>query len=997
MLDQTHWLVPVLTASLGGTLLLALVYYYPYEHYRQRHLSVWSFAWSVCAFCFIAELIRALTGFSSSAAAASLSVTLFGSILLMYFEGSRAELARSTESLFTTSGAFPIPGWYSWTVGVGVTERRHTEQELRIQALQHEAVAGLGQRALAGAGLSDLFNEAVRSIGRILQVEYCEVLELIPQENMLTMRATLPGIEDLIGQVVIEAGQGSQAGYTLQRREPVLMPDIHTETRFTPNYLMREHGIVSGMSVVIEGREHPFGVLNASAKHSRRFTENDINFLKSIANVLASAIERKQAEDALHRSGQAAQKSALEKAVMAEIGRIVGSTLTIEDVYERFSEEVRKIISFDRITITRILPEKASVQILYTSGPMVPERKPEMEYPLVGTISEKIVFSKKGIAISPSTEGELACSFPTTLPMWKAGFRSFLLVPLISRDNVIGALVLSSYAAGNYAPDDVTLAENIASQISGAIANARLFAERERMADALREREASLRSIFRVAPIGIGVVHNRVLTQVNDRICGMLGYAAEELVGNSARVFYPTDEDFELVGREKYLQIQARGTGSVETRWQRKDGGIIDVLLSSTPLDPSDWSKGVTFTALDITASKQAEQERVRLENRLRQAQKMEAIGTLAGGIAHDFNNILAAIIGFTELAKIGAQGNGETTANLTEVLKASFRARDLVRQILTFSRQTETEFGPIQIQLIVKEALKLLRASLPSTIQVRQDLDSKGLVLGDSTQIHQVVMNLCTNAYQAMHERGGVLEVSLAETRIGASPPPDLKSLPQGHCLRLRVRDSGPGIDPIIIHRIFDPYFSTKEKGKGTGLGLAVVHGIVKSHRGAIQVSSRLGEGATFDVYFPMAQAAAAAAGAAPEEAVVGGRERILFVDDEPSIEFLGKQMLGSLGYEVTTCGTAIAALELFRSDPSTFDLVITDMTMPLMTGDRMALEMMSLRPDLPVIICTGFNELLSKERVQELGIRALLMKPFLKNEAATVIRHVLDQATAA
>ena len=577
--------------------------------------------------------------------------------------------------------------------------------------------------------------------------------------------------------------------------------------------------------------------------------------------------------------------------------------------------------------------------------------------------------------------------------MWKAGFRSFLLVPLISRDNVIGTLVLSSYRAGNYAPDDVTLADSIASQISGAIANARLFAERERMADALRESEASLRSIFRVAPIGIGVVHNRVLTQVNDRICEMLGYAAEELEGRSARMLYPTDEDFEFVGREKYLQIRARGTGTVETRWQRKDGETIDVLLSSTPLDPSDWSKGVTFTALDISASKQGEQERLRLEDRLRQAQKMEAIGTLAGGIAHDFNNILAAIIGFAELAKIEAQGNGEVTANLAEVLKASFRARDLVRQILTFSRQTETEFGPIQIQLIVKEALKLLRASLPSTIQVRQDLASEGLVLGDPTQIHQVVMNLCTNAFHAMHERGGVLEVSLSETQIGASPPPDLRVLPQGPCLKLRVRDSGPGIDPAIIHRIFDPYFSTKEKGKGTGLGLAVVHGIVKSHRGAIQVSSRLGEGATFDVYFPMVQAAAAMTEANSEAAVVGGRERILFVDDEPTIEFLGKQMLGSLGYEVATCGTAIAALELFRSDPSAFDLVITDMTMPLMTGDRMALEMMGLRPDLPVIICTGFNELLTKERAQELGIREILMKPFLKNEAATLIRQVLDQ----
>ena len=935
MLDQTHWLVPALTASLGGTL------------------------------------------------------------LLMYFVCSRAEPARGTESLLTISGAFPIPGWYSRAVGVGVTERRHAEQELRIQALQHEAVAGLGQRALAGADLSDLFNEAVRSTGRILQVEYCEVLELIPQENMLTMRATLPGIENLIGQVVIEAGQGSQAGYTLQHREPVLMPDIHTEIRFTPNYLMREHGIVSGMSVVIEGREHPFGVLNASAKHSRRFTENDINFLKSIANVLASAIERKQAEDALHRSEQAAQKSALEESVMAEIGRIIGSTLKIEEVYDQFAAEVKKVLPFDRISINLIDFDPQTVCNQYVTGFSVEGRQAGDRFPLAGTATAAVVESGRGMLLSALPMEEMEARFPGHLPVRRAGIQATLLAPLISKGKAFGALLMMSVDPGIYTERDIPVAENVAAQISGAIAHALLFAEHQRTADALREREASLRSIFRVAPIGIGVVRNRVLTQVNDRICEMLGYAAEELEGCSARILYSTDEDFEFVGREKYLQIHARGTGSVETVWQRKDGGIVDVLLSSTPLDPSDWSKGVTFTALDITASKQAEQERLRLEDRLRQAQKMEAIGTLAGGIAHDFNNILAAIIGFSELAKIGAQGNDEATANLAEVLKASFRARDLVRQILTFSRQRETEFGPIQIQLIVKEALKLLRASLPSTIQVRQDLASKALVLGDPTQIHQVVMNLCTNAYQAMHARGGVLEVSLAETRIGASPPPDLKALPQGPFLRLRVRDSGPGIDPAIIYRIFDPYFSTKEKGKGTGLGLAVVHGIVKSHRGAIQVSSRLGEGAMFDVYFPMVQAAAAAAGAAPEEAVVGGRERILFVDDEPSIQFLGSQMLGSLGYEVTTCGTAIAALELFRSNPSTFDLVVTDMTMPLMTGDWMALEMMSLRPDLPVIICTGFNELLSKERVQEIGIRALLMKPFLKNEAARVIRHVLDKAT--
>ena len=893
MLDQTRWLVPAQATALAGTLLLALVFYYLYARHRHRFLGVWSLAWSVYALRFVAELIGTLTGFASGAAVASLSVTLASSILLL--SGTYGFLSKplprawvatgavgmlwillatpletdflilATPTALVTAAAYLGTGWVilhsrmiqgtgkllagwafaAWTVvkllypvfgkidqwaewgflttaaletsvAVGFllmyfegsrADVARSEERMRTRALQQEAVAQLGQRALAGTDLGELFNEAVHTVGRILQVAYCEVLELLPPGDKLVLRAALPGKEDLIGQTVIEAGQSSQAGYTLKCREPVVMSDITTETRFTPHHLMHAHGIVSGMSVVIEGREPPFGVLNASSTQPRRFTENDINFLKSLANILAAAMERKQAEDALYRS------------------------------------------------------------------------------------------------------------------------------------------------------------------------------------------ESSLRSIFKAAPIGIGVVHNRVLTQVNDRLCDMLGYAGEDLLGHSARMLYPTDSDFDFVGREKYLQIQARGTGSVETRWQRKGGEIIDVLLSSTPLDPSDRSKGVTFTALDITASKQAEQDRLRLEERLRQAQKMEAIGTLAGGIAHDFNNILAAIIGFAELAKIEAQDNDATTTHLTEVLKASFRARNLVRQILTFSRQGQTEFGPIQIQLVVKEALKLLRASLPSTIQVHQDLASETPILGDPTQIHQVVMNLCTNAYQAMQERGGVLEVSLSETQVGVAPPPELRSLPQGPYLRLRVQDSGPGIDTSIIHRIFDPYFSTKEKSKGTGLGLAVVHGIVKSHRGAIKVSSRLGAGATFDVYFPMIQEAAAMTAADPEKAVVGGRERILFVDDEPAIAILGKRMMESLGYEVTTCGNAIDALELFRLYPSAFDLVMTDMTMPQLTGDRMALQMMSLRPDLPVIICTGFNELLSKERVQEIGIRALLMKPFLRNEAATVIRQVLDQ----
>ncbi len=1028
MLDQTHWLVPALTAALGGTLLLALVYYYLYARYRQRYLGVWSVAWSVYALRFVAELIETLTGVSSGLAVASQSVTLFSSILLL--SGTYGFLSKPLPRAWLAAGALGLlwvltatrleadfllltapaamvtAAGYLWTGWVILHSRmiESTGKHLAGWAFGAWAVVKLnypvfGQMELwAEWGfLATAVLEICVAVGFLLMYFESSRAELAKSEDRLRqviqhMPVMLNAFDEKMNFVAWNrecervTGYGSTEIINNPRALEMLYPDPEKRAK------MLSEMEISGLNF----RNLEWDLTSKSGE-VRTVSWSNIAGELPIPGWHGWAVgvditERKRFEGALYHSEQAALKSAMEEAVMAKIGRIIGSTLTVEDVYDRFSEEARKIIAFDRITITRILPETASVQILYTSGPEVPERRPETQYPLAGTISERVLATKKGAAFSPGTEAELTRSFPTILPMWNAGFRSFLLVPLISRDNVVGTLVLSSYAAGRYAPDEVVLAENIAAHISGAIANARMFAEQERMSEALRESEASLKSIFRAAPIGIGLVHDRVITHVNDRICEMLGYAAEELEGQSARVFYPTDEDFEFVGREKYWQIRDHGTGAVEARWQRKDGGIIDVLLSSTPLDPSDWSKGVTFTALDITGRKQAEQERRRLEDRLRQAQKMEAIGTLAGGIAHDFNNILAAVIGFAELTKLAAQGNGEATANVSEVLRASFRARDLVRQILTFSRQTEAEFGPVQIQLIVKEALKLLRASLPSTIQVRQDLACAGLALGDATQIHQVVMNLCTNSYQAMHEKGGVLEVSLSEVRISAAPPPELRHLAPGPCLRLRVRDSGPGIDPAIIHRIFDPYFTTKEKGKGTGLGLAVVHGIVKSHRGAIQVASRLGEGATFDAFFPMVQAAAAAE-ADPEAVLVGGRERILFVDDEPSIEILGKKVIGSLGYEVVTRGTAGAALELFRSDPSAFDLIISDMTMPLMTGDRMALEMMALRPDLPVIICTGFNELLTPERAKEIGIRALLMKPFLKSEAAKLIRQVLDQ----
>jgi PAS domain S-box-containing protein len=1049
-------------------------------------------------------------------------------------------------------------------------------QILHNRALQQEAVAQLGQSALAGGSMDSLFQDAVHAGGRILQVEHCEILELLP-ENILVMRTTLDDGRELIGSR-FETGTSSLSGYALQRREPVLMADIRTETRFTPHPVTWAQGVVCGVSVVIHGRERPYGVLNALSTRHRTFVDHDVHFLRALANILGAAIDRFQTEAALHRSEQEAKRLAAEESVLAEIGRIISSsrdigevyerfasavtrvlpydrisinlldgdcdhlvirhsaggsvpgrdpgdgmpstgtateavirtragllvqpesleslarlyplhipayragyrsslfaplvsegrafgalvlmsrtehrygpkevalaesvasqvsgaiahaqlleehirsaaalraseltaqrmirekavlaevarilssTLKIEDVYERFSEEAHRVLAFDRITITRVLPEKGAVQILYTSGPPVAERALMGEYPLSGTISGDVVRTRKGLAFCPADEAELRDAYPNILPMWAAEFRSFLLAPLVQRDRVTGTLVLSSRETGAYGPDDLALAESIAFQIGGAIANARLFAEHRQMADALRESEASLLSIFRAAPVGIGLVRDRVIVQVNRRVCDLLGYEPDELVGQSARVFYATEADFDFVGREKYRLIRETGTGAVETRWRRKNGVLLDVLLTSTPVDPSDPSRGMTFTVLDITPRKEAEQERRRLEERLRQAQKMEAIGTLAGGIAHDFNNILAAIIGFSELATIATDRNSEARGHLAEVLKASFRARDLVRQILTFSRRTESEFAPVNVHLIVGEALKLLRASLPSTIDLRHSTRSRGRVLGDPTQIHQVVMNLCTNAYQAM-PRGGTLEVTLSETRIDPMPPPEPQILAPGPYLKLGIRDTGHGIDPSILHRIFDPYFTTKEKTKGTGLGLAVVHGIVKAHKGAVRVSSRVEEGTTFDVLLPLISNSAPGL-LAREQPVPRGSEHILFVDDEPSIEALGRLTLEALGYQVTTSLNPADALARFRAAPRSFDLVITDMTMPGMTGDRLAQEVMRIRPDLPVVVCTGHSDLIDPDRARALGIQALVMKPILRDDLADLVRTLLDRA---
>ena len=430
--------------------------------------------------------------------------------------------------------------------------------------------------------------------------------------------------------------------------------------------------------------------------------------------------------------------------------------------------------------------------------------------------------------------------------------------------------------------------------------------------------------------------------------------------------------------------VQQGASSKVEVQ-SPMDGRFYQV--SSSPIRHRDGTISKMTIYTDISQIKAAEE-------RLRQAQKMESIGNLAGGIAHDFNNILSPIIGLAEMLMLDLPAGSFERENANDILKSAMRASDLVKQILSFSRQTEKQPIPVRIQQILKEVAKLMRSTIPANISIENSIDPAcGRVLADPTQIHQIVMNLVTNAYHALEENGGSISLALSETTIDANGMTGV-SLAPGRYAVVSVADTGVGIDPAIQANIFDPYFTTKKPGKGTGLGLSVVYGIVKDHGGDIRVESRPGEGATFNIYLPVVEQTKDIARSTSLDRLPTGNERILLVDDEEPVVRIEKRMLKRLGYVVTGHTHSLEALNAFKADPAAFDLVVTDMTMPKITGDQLAREILSIRPDLPIIICTGYSEKIDDEKAAAMGIKGLLMKPIVNTEMATMVRTVLDES---
>jgi PAS domain S-box-containing protein len=509
------------------------------------------------------------------------------------------------------------------------------------------------------------------------------------------------------------------------------------------------------------------------------------------------------------------------------------------------------------------------------------------------------------------------------------------------------------------------------------------------IAERTRAEKDNLQLKFAIEQAAEGIVItdiDSVIEYVNPAFLSFTGYSREEVIGQRTSILKSGRQSQEFY-RNLWDTCLSGKVWKGKLFNKRKDGSVFEEELIISPI----WDKEgklVNFVAITRDISKES-----MLEAQLRQAQKLESIGTLAGGVAHDFNNILTPILGYSDMILMQLEGNNPVKSDIEQIAKAAYRAKDLVKQILAFSRQSEQSRKPVRLHLIFKEALKLLRASLPATIEIQESLTKENdTVESDASQMHQVLMNLCTNAFHAMRDKGGILRVTLDSVTLDNEMVTNQTTLCAGQYIRLTVSDTGQGMEKKVTERMFEPFFTTKGTGEGTGLGLSTVHGIVASHNGGITVSSALGKGTTFNIYLPTIPDAEDTT-ASTEVNFFGGYANILFVDDEKEIARMAKSMLEPFGFFVTAFSNSIEALESFTADPDAFDLVITDQTMPLMTGDQLVEKMLAIKPNLPVIMITGYSEKINSHNFRQFGIRELLMKPLLSKDVLAAIQRVFDE----
>ncbi|SHI57164.1 PAS domain S-box-containing protein [Desulfatibacillum alkenivorans DSM 16219] len=576
--------------------------------------------------------------------------------------------------------------------------------------------------------------------------------------------------------------------------------------------------------------------------------------------------------------------------------------------------------------------------------------------------------------------------------------------PLIEQDRMIGVIALGAKQGGAlFTEQDQNVLSIMKDHLSSGCEAGYLDSElqdrirelnkrTEDLEEEIRirqETEDKLRSILESSS-AISIVStdlDQIIRYWNKGAENIFGFSAEEMVGEKITKIYVDDpQSREILSQARNHVIENKDATSCEVRELSKEGSDKWVRLNlSARMDQDNEVIGLLGIGEDIT-------ERKQLEQMLLHAQKMKAIGALAGGVAHDFNNILTSVRAYTELAQFRIDNKGAVQESLDQIMNATDRAKEMVKQILNFSRQTGEEKKPVQLGPVIKEAVTLLKAALPSTIEVVMALKEWEIIIhADATQVHQIIMNLGTNAAHAMAQSGGILHFSMIREEVDRKTAAKIPELQVGNYIKLRVQDTGCGMEPEVMKHIFDPYYTTRETGKGSGMGLAVVYGIVKQHGGAIVVKSKPGKGTLFDVYFPIVSERPKSS---PRKAtdIPHGTESILFVDDELAVTEPYLRILEDLGYTVTGFTDGLEALTTFKANPTHYDLIICDMTMPKITGEMLAQRAKDVRSDIPVIICTGYSDAMSEEKAGEMGIQAMLPKPLAVEELASAIRMVLE-----
>ncbi len=545
---------------------------------------------------------------------------------------------------------------------------------------------------------------------------------------------------------------------------------------------------------------------------------------------------------------------------------------------------------------------------------------------------------------------------------------------------------------GSTFPVELTINYHVFEGVRFSLTFQKDISERKAAEEAISRSEERLKSIFRASSAGIGLVINRRIIDVNTTFCSMTGYSKDELIGQDSRMLYPSGEEYEYVGREKYRQIKEKNIGTVETSLRRKDGKIIHVFLSTSPLDPDNLAAGVTFIAIDITSQKQAEKEKEMIEAQYRQAQKVEAIGQLAGGVAHDLNNMLTPIIAYSDLLLTTTAEDDPARMKLKQILKAGNLARDLVRQLLAFSRRQTLQYKPLDLNKALKDFELLLRRTIRENITITIiPFPDVAPVMADIGQIEQVIMNLAINAADSM-PNGGKLTIETLPVDIDAEYTESHPGTQPGRHIMLAVSDTGHGIDGETCAKIFEPFFSTKGE-EGTGLGLSTVYGIVKQHNGNIWVYSEVGHGTTFKIYLPTTDTTHIEenkTSAIPLD--IRGSETILLVEDNEHVSTIAQEILTLYGYTILIAKSGTEALDICSEEKTPVHLLLTDVIMPEMDGKELARKMLAAHPNLKVLYMSGYtSNVIARHGVLDQGIQ-FIQKPFSPEKLATKVREVLD-----